>query len=383
MSRRATVASSSGRASASKASWPFTVRATQAAKQALLVRLGLRAERGEGLAIVLDLQPVEAERRAVDQHRLAGAHGAEGVVVRTERRPVGGLAHGDVERMVVIAGGEHGAPHLEQHEVEGGPEILRQVSLDEGGADGAEIVGEADAHTGLLARLGLRVGTCRRHGRAGDRGRGDAGAVVLAGNRAVMGRCGLLAGLIHGHVLGPDQTLDELHPALTADGDDAAGDGNVPRAGTRRGPRPPRRSRQAGSRSFPLPRRALRSHSSSSMLTSSSWRMCRRSHSAFSSSVVSPGMGCIRPKRARSDQFDFEARLGPLPAGRELVRRRLEPVHGELVEEVRVLEPDAPFVLVREEIAVHDTAGRLVGVHADEGGDRGGGGDAVLGEHAP
>ena len=88
------------------------------------------------------------------------------------------------------------------------------------------------------------------------------------------------------------------------------------------------------------------------------------------------------PEAGEVGPAHLDACLGPLPAGRELVRRRLEPVHSELVEEVRVLEPDAPLVLVGEEVAVHDTAGRLIGVHAHEEGDRGGGGDAVLGEHA-
>ena len=40
MSNRATVASSSGRAWSSKASWPFTVRATQAANSACLSAWG-------------------------------------------------------------------------------------------------------------------------------------------------------------------------------------------------------------------------------------------------------------------------------------------------------------------------------------------------------
>ena len=39
-------------------------------------------------------------------------------------------------------------------------------------------------------------------------------------------------------------------------------------------------------------------------------------------------------------------------------------------------------MLVCEEVAEHGTAGRLVGVHADVAGQRGAGGDAVLGEHA-
>ena len=117
-------------------------------EEVLLVGLRERPERREGLLAILDLQPVEGERGAVGQHGLARAPVAEGVVVDAERRSVAGLAHRDVERMVVIAGGEHRAAHLEQHEVERGLEILRQAGLHQGGADGAEIVGEADADTG-------------------------------------------------------------------------------------------------------------------------------------------------------------------------------------------------------------------------------------------
>ena len=135
-------------------------------EQALLVGLGPCAERGEGLSLVLHGEPVEGEVRAVGQHRLAGTHGGEGVIVRAERWPVRGLAHRDVEGVVVVAGGEHRARHLEQHEVERGPEFLRQMGLDQRRADGAEIVAEPDADARVLARLGLRVGTRRRHGRA-------------------------------------------------------------------------------------------------------------------------------------------------------------------------------------------------------------------------
>ena len=137
--------------------------------------------------------------------------------------------------MVVVAGGEHRAAHLEQHQVEGGPEVIRQVGLDQRRAASAEIVGEADADTGLLARLGLRVGPRGRHGRAGDRGRGDAGGGLLAVilPATVMGRS--FRGVGGRHVLGLDQALDELQLAVAADGDDAPGDGDILRSENRAG----------------------------------------------------------------------------------------------------------------------------------------------------
>ena len=84
--------------------------------------------------------------------------------------------------------------------------------------------------------------------------------------------------------------------------------------------------------------------------------------------------GAHAPEAGEIGPLDVETSLGPLPAGGELVRRHLEPVHGELHQERRVLEPDAVLVLVGEEVAQHGTAGRLVGVHPDVAGERGAGG---------
>ena len=71
----------------------------------------------------------------------------------------------------------------------------------------------------------------------------------------------------------------------------------------------------------------------------------------------------MHPPEAREvGPVDVEAGLGPLPAGRQLVRRNLEPVEGELHQKRRVFQPDAVLVLVGEEVAQDGTAGRLVGV---------------------
>ena len=92
--------------------------------------------------------------------------------------------------------------------------------------------------------------------------------------------------------------------------------------------------------------------------------------------------GTHAPEAGEVGPLDVEAGLGPLPAGRELVRRHLEPVHGELHQQRRVLQPDAVLVLVGEEVAENGTAGGLVSVDADVAGERGTGGNAVIGQHA-
>ena len=88
------------------------------------------------------------------------------------------------------------------------------------------------------------------------------------------------------------------------------------------------------------------------------------------------------PEAGQVGPVNVEAGFGPLPAGGELVGRRLQAIEGERHQEHRVLEPDAVLVLVGEEVAEHRPAGGLVGVHSDEAGEGGAGGDAVLGEHA-
>ena len=213
---------------------------------------------------------------------------------------------------------------------------------------------------------------------------GDAGfAVSLSGivMVAVPFCVVVVVGLGCGDVLGPDQTLDQLHPALAADGDDAAGDGDV--LGPEHGAALDRRV-DLGKPG--LDRLAFGSELPGPLVLVHVDELVVADVQALALGLLLvgglAGRGVHAPEAGEVRPAHLDACLGPLPAGRELVRRRLEPVHGELVEEVRVLEPDAPLVLVGEEVAVHDTAGRLIGVHAHEEGDRGGGGDAVLGEHA-
>ena len=339
---------------------------------------------GEGLGIVLDGEPVEGEVRAVGQHRLAGTHGGEGVIVRAERRPVRGLAHRDVEGVVVVAGGEHRARHLEQHEVERGPEFLRQMGLDQRRADGAEIVAEPDADARVLARLAS--GSGRAGGMAGLEMEGawmlelpspaapaSSWPVPFCASSSLASAAGMSSGLTRPWTscILPSLLTVTMQPETAM-----CSGRNTARASTAA-------SMSARRVSIVSPSAASSPvHSSSSMLTSSSWRTCRRSISAFSSSVVCPGVGCTRAEAGEVRPAHLDACLGPLPVARELVRRGLEPVRGELAKKIGVLEPDAPFVLVGEEVAVDDAAGPLVGFDADEGGDRRRGGHPVLGEHA-
>ena len=60
----------------------------------------------------------------------------------------------------------------------------------------------------------------------------------------------------------------------------------------------------------------------------------------------------------------------------------LEAVHGELVQQIGIVEPDPPLVLFGEQVAVDPAARRLVSLEADETGDGGGGRYPVLGQQA-
>ena len=57
----------------------------------------------------------------------------------------------------MVAGGEHAPGELEQQKIEGRLEVAGEFALDDGRADGPQIVGKPDADAGLPTRLGLRV----------------------------------------------------------------------------------------------------------------------------------------------------------------------------------------------------------------------------------
>ena len=112
---------------------------------------------GEGLGIG-QAGPVELLRGPVDlEVLLADVDGAESIVVDPHGRTVRGLGRPDVERVVMVAGGEYAACQLEQQQIEGRLEVAGELALDDGRADGPQIVGEADADARFLARLGFRI----------------------------------------------------------------------------------------------------------------------------------------------------------------------------------------------------------------------------------
>ena len=350
-------------------------------EQRLLVGLRQGPERGEGLAVVLDLQPVEGNARAVRQHRLARRPALELLVVHAHRRPVGGLADGDVEGVRLVTVGEHRAPHLEQHEVEGGLEVPGEIGLDERRPDMPQIVGEADTDAHLLARLGLAV-LRQRHGR----GYGRAGNVdtVRDGLRAVTVR-GLRTGVaelrVLRHVLRLHQALDDLERAVMGDGDDAAGDGEILS--------PPHRPRldgaldlvEAGLDGFRFRHRLL-----GPLVVVEFRKLGLAGFQLPDLGLLLRGpLGRLRLDAAVARGVaprDLDHGRGPLPAGRQLVGGRLELPGGEPLQQHRVLEPDAALVVPGEQVAQHLAAGGLIGLDADEAGNGGRSRHALLGEQA-
>ena len=88
------------------------------------------------------------------------------------------------------------------------------------------------------------------------------------------------------------------------------------------------------------------------------------------------------PKGGGGAPVHVEPCLGPFPACLQFPCRGLEAVHGELVQEIRIVEPDPPLVLLGEQVAVDLAARCLVGLKADETCDGGRGWDPVLGQQA-
>ena len=86
------------------------------------------------------------------------------------------------------------------------------------------------------------------------------------------------------------------------------------------------------------------------------------------------------PSGERGRDDTVQPRRDRLPAGRELVLEGAQLLHGEVVQERRVVEPDGAVVLPGEEVAQHLAAAGLVGLDTDESGDGGGAGNPFLGQ---
>ena len=198
ISSRATVTSSSGRAKGSKASCPFTVRATQAANSACFsacesARSAAKDSPSSSISSQSKLRPERSSSMASPGLQEAKSASFMRMVGRSAVSP-----DGDVERVRLVTVGEDGAAELEQHEVEGGLEVPGELGLHQRCPDRPQIVGKSDADAGFLARLGLAV--LRQvhgpgHGRAAD----AAGIGSDPGGMAV----GVIAGTGSGTVVFP------------------------------------------------------------------------------------------------------------------------------------------------------------------------------------
>ena len=299
----------------------------------------------------------------------------EGIVVHAQRRPVRGLADGDIERIGLIAAGEHGTAHLEQQEIEGGLEVLGEMRLDQRGADGPQIVGEPDADAGFLARLG--AGVDRRCRRAGDprrlKGAVLAFAVVRFG--AVRGALAL------GHVFGADEALDEAQFAILADRCDASRDRAVRLQEF--GPGFERRldfvvARLDGvgfldQRFRPLLVVEIGHLVLADLEPFEFGAFLLRGRCRGGDDAPEPGDGV---------PVHVEPRLGPLPLGPHLRGGGLELPCCELVQQCGIVEPDAVVVLVGEQVARYRAARRFIDFDADKAGDGRPRRNPVFGQHA-
>ena len=186
---------------------------------------------------------------------------------------------------------------------------------------------------------------------------------------------------MRGHVLGPDQALNQFKLAIVADGGDAPGDGDilatVDRAGLNRG--------------FDLVEPGLVGigffdQLFGPVLVVHVGKFVVAGPQAFDLGLLLVRrLGRLRahPPEARSGApVHVEPCLGPFPARLQFPRRDLEAVHGELVQEIGIVEPDPPLVLFGEQIAIDPAARRLVSLDADEMRDGGRGRNPVLGQQA-
>ena len=319
--------------------------------------------------------------RPVREHRLARAPGGEFVVVGPRSRPVGGLVEGDVEGVPRsgVALGEHRADELEHHQVERGLEVVREVRLHQRGADRAQVVGKPDADAGVLARLGLAV--LRRLHRRGHGRSGDAASIGVAVVRGLGGRAGVRGLRRLRHVFGLHQPLDDLERAVAPDGGDAAGDREILRLEPGAGFDLRFDLVETGLDGFGLLDQRV-----GPLVLVHVDELVVAGAELLDLGLLGVGrlggLGLDAPEARGGAPVDVRHRLGPLPAGRELVGGRGELLHGELDEQRRVLEPDPVLVFVGEEVAEHRPTRGLVGVDADEARHGRAGRHPLLGQQA-
>ena len=279
----------------------------------------------------------------------------------------------------MVAAGEHASGELEQQQIEGRIEVAGELALDDGRADGPQVVGEPDADARFFARFGFRIAG-RSEGRH-ECGRIDTrdGVLLVAGG-VVSGRS-RIARFACGHVFGPDQALDQLELAVVVDGGDAPGDGDilapVDRAGLDHG--------------LDLVEPGLVALGFLDQFFGPAVVVHVGEFVVAAPQALDLGLLFVRrlgrlrthpPEACGGAPVHVDPCLGPFPSRLQFPRRRLEAVHGELVQQIGIVEPDPPLVLLGEQVAVDPAARRLVGLDADEMRDGGRGRNPVLGQQA-
>ena len=369
---------------------PFDGAGHAGGEQRLLPVIRQVPQRLKGFTVVVQFKPVQRQDGAVElQHALAARRVGEALVVAANRGPVGGFDNRDVQRVRAIAGPEHRPGHLEHAQVEGGGEVLRQVRLDQRGADGAKVVAQPDPDPGALARLGCGI---RHRVRTRQRRRLYALRVMRTpGMRlAVCGIAGFAAGPVHvgglavrgiGEVLGTHQPLDRVQRAVVGDGDDGAG--HLPILAPKHGP--------GGDRTLDLLQAGLDALEFGLRLLGPGIVLHLSEFIAPDGQLldflcfVRGGLAGFRAD-AREPRgvapLDLDPGLGPGPFRTQFLGGGLEPIESQLAQQGRIVEPDAPLVLLGEEVPGERAAGGLVGCGADELRDRRGRGYAALG-HEP
>ena len=221
--------------------------------------------------------------------------------------------------------------------------------------------------------------------RRGD-GRRDRGAVHTAGvGRGVVPGVRILtvrvAAALLRHVLRVHQALDDLERAVAPDGGDAAGDGEVLRAETRPCVDLGLDRVEARLDAFGLLDQLVRP-----LVLVHGGELVVAGAELLDLGVLGvrrlARLGLDAPETRGGAPVHLRHGVRPLPAGRELVGGGGELGHGELAQQLRVLEPDPVLVLVGEEIAEHRPTGGLVGVDADEARHGRAGRHALLGQQA-
>ena len=240
----------------------------------------------------------------------------------------------------MVAVGEHAAGKLEQQQIEGRIEVAGELALDDGRADGPQVVGKADADARFLARLGLRI--AGRSEGSHERWRIDAGDGVFlpVAGIVVSGRV-RIACFARWHVLGPDQALDQFEFAVVADGGDAPGDGDilatVDRAGLDRG--------------FDLVQPRLVGIGFFDQLFGPVLVVHVGEFVVAGPQAFDLGLLLVRrlgrlrthpPEGGCGAPVHVEPGLGPFPARLQFPRRGLEAVHGELVQQIGIRRTRSP-----------------------------------------